>query len=246
MPDFKIFEQKYDISSYDVDLNKCARLTSILNYMQDSAWLHYSFFEKHNGLIMPENYVWLLSRIRLEVIALPVWGDRIVLQTWSPGLNRMFAQRDFIFKDKNNNTLIKASTAWLIIDTDKNLPVRPDFFKEKWDFAEKEPLIDIRKKINAYENKRSKNTVKAFYSDIDVNRHVNNAKYVEWMLDIYEPEIINDNIPGIVSIDFTGQAVLGDSVEVGIKQFSENTFYTNTVLNNNELCRMVIAWREIG
>jgi medium-chain acyl-[acyl-carrier-protein] hydrolase len=244
MIDLKYFEQKYSICSYDVDQNCSARLTSILNYMQDAAWLHYQSFEEHNGKIMPDNYGWLLSRIRLQAETFPEWGDSVKLETWSPGLSRMFALRDFIFHDKNEKPLIKASTAWLIIDINKGLPVRPDFFKEKWTFSDRNPLIDITSKLKACEGSDKSSSVRAVYSDIDVNRHVNNAKYVEWMLNIYKDSFINKHIPYTVRIDFTGQAVLGDSVEIRLKQVSDKEIYTNAVLDGKDLCRMFVSWKE--
>ena len=120
-----------------------------------------------------------------------------------------------------------------------------DVFKEKWSFAEKEPLIDITKKIRNIESFETKNTVNAAYSDIDVNRHVNNAKYVEWMLDCYQSGFIGKHIPEYTEIDFTGQAVIDDSVDIGFKKLDNVTYFTNVNLNEKDLCRMLITWRRI-
>jgi medium-chain acyl-[acyl-carrier-protein] hydrolase len=248
MDDFKIYSQEYRITSYDVDRNSNARLTSILNYLQNSAWLHYSSYEKIKGKILPENYGWLLSRIRIKIDALPLWGDNIIVKTWSPGISRMFALRDFLVLDKKEIPVVKASTAWLIVDINKQMPVRPDFFKDKWNFNREDPFIDTSKKINCSDKPDIKGTVKAAYSDIDVNEHVNNAKYVEWMIDCYESSFINEHIPDYAEIDFTGQAVIDDSAEIGLKQINGEglTYFTNAVLSESkkELCRMIIKWKK--
>ncbi len=244
MPDLKIYKHEYKINSYDVDQNGNARFTSILNYMQNSAWLHYTAFENAKGTILPENYGWLLSRVRLKINTLPLWGDNIFVETWSPGVNRMFALRDFQIFDKNGLSIVSASTAWLIVDISKSFPVRPDFFKEKWDFIDNEAFFDITKKIKTCDSIDTKHKTKANYSDIDVNKHVNNAKYVEWMLDCYNSSFVNNNTPQNAEIDFTGQAVINDLVEIGLKQINGDTYFSNVFLKDRELCKMIITWKE--
>ena len=72
-----------------------------------------------------------------------------------------------------------------------------------------------------FENITAKETVfskKINYTDIDLNKHVNNAKYVEYILDCYDQEFHTDHIINSLTISFLNETKYGQTLE----------FYKNT------------------
>ena len=49
-------------------------------------------------------------------------------------------------------------------------------------------------------------------SDLDINRHVNNAIYTDWALETVPPDIAENCRPFEIEIDFRGEALYGDTV----------------------------------
>jgi medium-chain acyl-[acyl-carrier-protein] hydrolase len=194
LQDREIFYEEYLIRPYEAFATGKVRLTALLNYMQTTAWQHYLTVEKESGTILPQNNSWVLSKIRLQILSLPDWGKKVLIKTWSPGLDRFFALRNFEIQN-HGKIIAKASTAWLIIDTEKKRPVRLDYFKEKWPFLYGDNLLDLTEKIEEINDTEKGEHFKSVYSDIDVNHHVNNVKYVEWMLDHYSVSFLEQNIP---------------------------------------------------
>jgi acyl-ACP thioesterase len=52
----------------------------------------------------------------IEVEKYPAWQDEITLNTWSAGTDGMYAFREFILTDKSGGLILRASSAWLILD----------------------------------------------------------------------------------------------------------------------------------
>ncbi len=52
------------------------------------------------------------------------------------------------------------------------------------------------------------------YSDIDVNQHVNNARYIAWAMDAIPEEVVNDRPVSEVSINFIKEAIPGEVVDL--------------------------------
>ncbi len=55
----------------------------------------------------------------------PAWNERIKLETWPSGAERLFALRDFRVMDSEGEVIGMASTAWLILDIDTHRLIRP-------------------------------------------------------------------------------------------------------------------------
>jgi acyl-ACP thioesterase len=51
------------------------------------------------------------------------------------------------------------------------------------------------------------------FRDLDVNRHVNNVTFVEWVLESVPPSFLNERDLAFIEINFIGEALLGDTVE---------------------------------
>ena len=55
---------------------------------------------------------------------------------------------------------------------------------------------------------------KVKYSDLDQNRHVNNARYVEWIFDLIDPDLLEKKSPAFFSIEYKHEVKAGDSVQL--------------------------------
>ena len=77
-----------------------------------------------------ENHYWVLSRLLLHVDEYPKFDRNIVVETWTKGLNRLFALRDFCIYDQDKNVLALATTAWLALDKTTGRPARPEYMKQ--------------------------------------------------------------------------------------------------------------------
>lgn len=208
-----MYTQDYIIRSYEVDAAGNLSVPSIFNLMQDAASGHALELGVSVPQLLAASYTWVLSRMILRMAHYPGWRDPVRIHTWPSGIQGAFALRDFDIRDSNGNALGCSRSAWIVIDTKERRPVRPTLFADQLKAAEGEPVMNyVLKKLPGQDHASVEKCFTVRYSDLDINQHVNNVSYIEWLL---------ESIPGFgeknrriseLEINFLGEAFLGDQV----------------------------------
>ena len=119
-----VWEETYQIRTYEVDCHNRLSILSMFNFMQDAASKHAQALGVSVHRLLSENYTWLLSRLKIKIVSYPGINDRIQIATWPSGTQRLFALRDFEFRDGSDQVIAAAVSAWLVIDVQRRRPVR--------------------------------------------------------------------------------------------------------------------------
>jgi len=56
------------------------------------------------------------------------------------------------------------------------------------------------------------------YSDLDYNGHVNNARYIEWVSDLFDPSVFDDKRMKVIDIKFCSEIRHGSDVILELSQ----------------------------
>lgn len=200
--------EEYKITSYLVNLRKQAGLYSVLNFIQDVGWQH-SF---KLGVQLPENQGWVFTRQKLEMQSWPRWNETLTINTWLREPEGAFIYRDYELY--SNDTKIGTCTSSFTV-MDKNTRKLalvdwshlPAFWKIDETFStkpEKIPFISDTQTISEFEVRNS---------DIDLNEHVNNTKYAQWILDSLPMEILKGGVDlKGYDVNFLAEMKLGDHI----------------------------------
>jgi acyl-ACP thioesterase len=226
---------KFQIKSYDSDQDGKLTLPALFHFLQECAWENarandfgYEFLEKNNAY-------WVLSRVLVQMNEYPKWRDEIEIKTWPKGVDRFFAIRDFLIY-ANNKIIGKVTSYWLIVDKDRKRPRRPDDFNFVHKNFLKESAIDRKlEKIETATDWITKDNRKVFNSDMDVNRHVNNATYVRWILDSWYGEHTEEIAE--FEINFLSELMLNDEFSVMSGKQDKNHFYLLRDARSVDICR---------
>lgn len=209
------YEETKTIRAYDVDFNNKIKINSVFNLLQDVASVHADQLGLGFKDLHKLNLGWVLSWVKMDIKKYPGFGEIVILKTWPKCKYKLYSIRDYAIRNEAGETLINATSAWLpiniktkrITDT-KNLPqeivYQPD-------------LIAVNKfpdKINAGDSYEILFHKKFRYTDIDVNKHVNNTRYVELVLDCYTTEHYKTNLINSFEISFSAESVFNDEIEV--------------------------------
>ena len=119
-----IVNHKFYVGLRDINSNLELTNTGILACLEDVACMHseiagFGLFNRDKT-----KKTWLLLNWKIEVIKRPLYNDVITVQTWSRGMDRYYAYRDFKVLDKDNNIIIKGTSKWIFVDIDKRKPVK--------------------------------------------------------------------------------------------------------------------------
>lgn len=181
-------EYRFQVRSYECGPDGAATLPTICNYLQEAASLNAESlsFSKSNFAAAGENISWVLTRMRVKMVRYPRWEEPVVVATWPSGGRRIVATRDFEIRAADGTRLGVATSEWMLIDlASRKIVAIPDsvfecvdkscapvigeapFTKLRWDCREVAGACVFR----------------ARRGDIDLNGHVNNVHYIEWLLE---------------------------------------------------------------
>ena len=199
----------FQVKSFHSDQNGRLTLHALFQFLQESAWDNALKNDFGFEALDNKNSFWVLSRILVQIDEYPSWKDEIQIKTWPKGADGFFALRDFKIFNKQKK-IGSATSSWLILDKQKHRPCRLDQFNFKHDnFYTEHAIEGVLTKIKYPTEEQLKDHRKVYASDLDVNKHVNNATYVRWITDAYFSEN-NKNIHSF-EINFNSELMLNDA-----------------------------------
>lgn len=167
---------------------------------------------------------WVLSRVKVALKRFPEFDEHLHVTTWPVGVDKLFALRDFVFATNNGDEIGAATTSWLILDKHTFRPQRPDILNGLIYPTTTRPFASNAPKVADGDEKQLSHRQTAYYSDIDMNQHVNNAIYIDWMMNSLAPkELPTEHFT--FSVNFNSQAVWGDTVEVWKRTITGTTIF---------------------
>ena len=209
------FETTFSVASYEADMTGKLSLFALFNRFQELAGMHAEYLQVGYDLLRESKLAWILSRIKLQILSLPSWGDAIQLATWPKGIDRLFAMREFSLKNEVGETLVLATSAWLLVDIDKNRPQRIETLPVDLHFPGAPHAIQATPdKIEMPERLTPVFDRPVWMSDIDTNLHVNNAQYAKWIGDCFSGDQFRDRRLTSLQINYMDETLLGDLVVI--------------------------------
>lgn len=180
------------VASYETDAYGSLSLVNLLYLFQEAANHHATALSWGLEYLNSVEKFWVLSRLKIQITQFPKHKDEIVISTWPRGAVGFFAYRDYQVLYKNK-PIINAVSSWMILDRLTHRPIKINQLEKELPSIEESFLTFPEAKIPAIEKTNPVFEKKVYFSDIDINLHVNNAKYVE---------IISDALSENVQVNF--------------------------------------------
>lgn len=163
--------------------------------------------------MMMNGLIWVLVDMRMGIEKMPGWNEPITIFTMPSGYDEIKAYREFLVQGKEDDILIKASSAWMVLDVkikrpkmmldlDLNLPR-----EGKRNF----PVIE---RIRKFDGEEKVHEVMVASSSIDLNGHVNNTEYVRWAFDALTMEKQIDLSFKTLQFGYLDEVFKGDTLEI--------------------------------
>lgn len=214
--------------------------THILTLLEETAADHCYSINHSLYELEKQNIGWILLSGILTMDRYPVYKENITIRTWLSRYSPIRGYRENILFDENRNIIGRSRGLWIFLDIKRRKPVRIfDDIKERWSFDVEECINhDITQKIESISSSVHSKEFKANWFDVDMYNHVNNIKYLQWLLESTPEAIINNFY--LTSIDgrFIAEAKYGDTILSFIeKDVADNSFlHTIKTSENNKVC----------
>lgn len=248
---FPKLEKEYTVHVYETGPDGRLSLHSLFDYLQDIASDHAVKLGYGRDDLLKNNHFWVLSRIYAEISEWPLWSDTILLRTWPRGTEKIFALRDFEVSYPDKRSVARATSSWLIINRDTRRIQRPDnnlsTLNSDKDGDKALPRNAVKLEP-AGQNGIKSSTFSVRLSDLDVNLHTNNARYLRWVTDTYGLDFIMNNVPLSAEINYLAESHFNDSISIMTSEDNNKSgVYNHSIVrttDNLELCRIQIRWKN--
>ncbi|QSZ41770.1 acyl-ACP thioesterase [Sulfurimonas aquatica] len=221
------FDKEFELRYFEMDKSGCASSITMLTLLQETAADHCASIGHDLFSLMSQNLGWVLLSGIMKMDRYPKYKEKIVIRTWLSKYQSIRGIRENVIYDADYNVIGRAKGLWLFFDIEKRRPTKIlNDFKEQWSFCEEVSIEhDISSKIDAISSANYMKKFKVNIYDTDTNKHVNNIRYLQWLVESV-PEEITDNYY-LHSIDgrFLKEAEYGDViVSLTNKGEDENSF----------------------
>ncbi|HPR32513.1 MAG TPA: thioesterase [Prolixibacteraceae bacterium] len=241
------FSEDFVVRSYHTDLHRQLTIPKLCSFFQDIAGNHTVACGVGWEVMQEQNVFWVLSRLKIDVTELPVWRQKIRVSTWSMGSDGLFAFRNFRVEDAFGNTMVKAVSMWLMVNTETRRLVRPDDYMRDFPLCT-EKLFDTEpEKLPMPNNPCFSEAAAVSFTETDMNRHMNNVCYIERILNTCDFDfLLGHSISGF-QINFLKEAVPGDRLKTGTVQTDPLRYMNNIVRESDgvEMVRTEIMWKTM-
>lgn len=212
--DLKLKEE-YVVEIDDVDFSGKMSLLGLARRMQNIAVHHAQLtgLDYYKDCEVPK-YYWIVSRVKYVLHKELKRSDKFSLTTYFAGYDKLFWARLFDIKDENNQDvgwilgdylLVEAQSGKLVRSTDEKAKMEELNFKYEGEQLKK---LTVPKDIIAEEKR------KARYSEIDINGHMNNIQYINWILDMIPLETYKEQEIATLQINYNKSVMYNDEVNV--------------------------------
>ena len=208
-----MYEKKYYIGSNDVDQFLELKIPSFFRLMQDIATEHAEVLDIGKANTLDKGLFWVITRIEIEVIKMPKYLQTVTLKTYPGDDLKFIFPRYFQMEDEKGNILMKASSTWMVLHEDSHRPclrpfegktLPPEHFHGEVPVPGKcvsddTSLVEFRK---------------VRYSDVDLNGHLNNTKYIDYIIDMHDSEFYKKNRISHFLINYNKELMDGDTLNL--------------------------------
>lgn len=213
MPAESVWTESFPIRAYDVTPRGTVSPLALCDFMQEAAGNHASELGVSMEHLLEAGRAWVLGHLHLDVERYPAWHQTLSIETWPSGTDGIYATREFIVSDEGGECA-RATSAWLVIDTDRRRPLRPPAVLHEIDLPDRPPAVEAARTRSSPPtgDVLSDRDFRVRFHDLDLNRHVNNVRYVEWAVETLDPSWLDAHELETLTLEFRAETTVDDTV----------------------------------
>lgn len=178
----------------------------------------------------------------------PKWEDTLTIETWPSAKDKLFAMRSFRIYNQEKEQIGSIYSAYVLIDTETGRPQRTTTLPIELPVVIGEETHElIRFSIPKDAISTCNRTV--HYTDLDLNMHMNNACYVQWIEDCFSVEQHKEMQIKDIQVNFISGATIGEEVAVSVYKDAESVdrYYVqgNEKSGGREIFKARVEWEYI-
>ena len=214
----KTYSEEMLLRTCHCDFMGTWRPGAIFEAMQEASGMHSHLLGCGRDTLVKLGYVWVLSRMEVQMNRYPGVGDRITVETFPMNNKRWFFPRYFTFQNDKGDQLGCAASLWVLLDLETRKMAPPDKVVHLLpDNSDLVAPMGLPSAVAELEGEEKGFLRMPAYTDLDVNQHVNNARYVDWLCDALGYEVLRKNALHSICIQYEAEVRPEQAVELKLK-----------------------------
>lgn len=212
------FSEKVEINNYDVDMHGIMRPTQLIAKLEEVGSHQMMQYPPSNDDLRKEGKGFILSRVVMSIHKDVREGDDAVGETWATDSRGLSFNRCYCLH-VGGEVAVKVYTVWALLDINEKKLIRVEEYPRQLGGVADPPFemsLPLRVRMPKADEFEEVARRKVYYSDTDLNGHMNNTKYLNMFCD-FVPEIEKRSLRGI-NINYVAEAPLGDTLTVLCKE----------------------------
>ncbi|AOW21604.1 acyl-[acyl-carrier-protein] thioesterase [Urechidicola croceus] len=243
------FEKEFELRYFEMNKYGEASPTTILTLLEETAADHCYSIDYSLYNLIEQKVGWVLISGAMEMERYPTYKEKIIIRTWLSKYSTIKGFRENIIYDENYNVIGRSRGLWVFFDIERRRPIQIfDDIKKKWSYCVEESLNqDITKKIPEVNNADYTLEYNVNRYDTDMNKHVNNIRYLQWLMETIPDEILDNYYLHSIDGRFISEANYGDTIiSLTENNIDDNSFsHTVKVDQKSTVCATATTqWRK--
>ena len=227
-----IYEKSMSLRVSECGFNGLWRPGALLTEMQEAAGEHCTAMKCGRETLIGQGLVWVVARIGLQVIRYPSFGETLRIRTFHRPVRHRFFPRFFTVHDAQDRLICQASSLWLLMDLETRQSVNanrlPNTMPDNSGLPEPMPMPGAILQPDAPETVIPYQPV---YTDLDVNGHVNNTRYADWLCNALGIDVMKEYEPDHIIFNYNREILPGHLVTLR-RILKGNEFCLSGILND--------------
>ena len=184
----KGYDLTFQVRYGEIGENGVATLAALGNWLQEAAGLSADSLGFGESELLHSNVTWILTRLVLRIARLPRAGETLRVHTW-PSTAEKLAHRGYEVFDGEGRLIVSGGSAWTTMDlASRSICAVPEEIASRFpeDPRPCDPFVGrVIPRIKG--DSASSCLLRVRRDDLDINGHVNNTRYLSWLMETLPP-----------------------------------------------------------
>lgn len=208
-----IYERSFPVSAAATDQFGRMKPSQILMLLQEMAGDHSALLGTARETLIQKGMFWAVIRHRVQITRLPHTGEILTAQTWPMPTTRTAYPRSTVVYDENGNEVFRSISLWVLMDEASRSMVLPgkSGVEVEGTLMGSELAAPGSLALRPLEQKCLR-TVR--FTDLDINGHMNNCRYLDWVCDTLPGQFHREHPISEFTVCYLSEAREGETLQL--------------------------------
>ena len=209
----KVFCQQYTIAAIHTDCFGILKPAVALHFAQEAAAGHCLLLGADWDTLSKRDLFWAVIRHSVKITRLPRKGETITVQTWPMPTTRVAYPRSVVARDEQGNELFRVISLWVLMDKNTRQMVLPEKSGVEVEGILLGDELPVPKAL-APKNLTETAARQVRFTDLDLNGHMNNTRYLDWVADLMTREYFKEHTLREITLCYNQEALEGQTLQL--------------------------------